>query len=221
MLFNLLFLIALQFSALFVWAQPEFKGGPKNLNSFIANNLIYPEYAKQNCLQGTIYISFKLNKQGRIFDSAVHKGFGIDLDEESLRVVRLTRGKWIIPTTHDTTSMIILPVNFSLKEFECENRSKDDINGAISAYKARQNLTNAVHNFYDKKAKGEYNQAEEEYILTLKKQLGYDEKYIGRLLKQAHRKFKQGDAESACDDYQTIRKLGSDMADEWIAKNCK
>lgn len=221
MLINLLLITVIQFSALFMPAQPEFKGGQRNLSLFIANNLIYPEYAKQNCLQGTIYVSFKLNKQGRIFDSEIHKGFGVDLDDEALRIVRLTSGKWIVPPTHDTTSALILPVNFSLKEYECESRSADNIKGAIAAYKARENLTNAIFNFYDKKSQGgKYSQTEEAHILILKGQLGYDEKYIAKLLKQAQRKVKQGDKESACDDFQTIRKLGSNKADSWIDKNC-
>ena len=80
--------------------QPVFMG--KNLNAFIYNVLIYPEYSLDNCLQGTVNISFRLNKDGRIYQSEVQKGFGTDLDLEALRVVRLTSGKWIIPAGYVT-----------------------------------------------------------------------------------------------------------------------
>ena len=95
---------------------PEFKGGEKKLNSFITNSIIYPEYAKQNCLQGTVYISFQLTRSGRIYNSEVKKGFGVDLDKEALRVVRLTSGRWIVPSAFDTTQAMVLPINFALKE---------------------------------------------------------------------------------------------------------
>ncbi len=201
--------------------QPAFKGGQKNLVSFIDNNLIYPEFSKDNCLQGTVQVSFKLNKQGKIFDSKVQKGFGVDLDVEALRIIRLTSGKWIMPANHDTLVSLVLPVNFALRDFKCEQRSKDEINAAISAYHARLGLNSAIYNFYDKKAEGSYDQTDEARIIALKAQLGYDSKYIDRLFKQAQRKLKQGDNEGACEDAQTIRRLGSDVSTSLIEQNCK
>jgi len=200
--------------------RPAFKGGQKSLASFIDNNLIYPEFSKDNCLQGTIQVSFKLNKQGKIYNSKVEKGLGVDLDIEALRVVRLTTGKWIIPANHDTLVSIVLPVNFALRDFKCDQRSRDEINAAINAYKARLGLNNVIFNFYDRKAEGSYDQADEERILALKTQLGYDDKFIERLFKQAQRKLKQGDKEGACEDAQTIRRLGSDRSAIIIEENC-
>ena len=201
--------------------QPQFKGGQNNLHSFIKNHLIYPEFSKANCLQGTINVSFKLDRQGNIYDSEVQKGYGIDLDDEALRIVRLSSGKWIIPANYDTTTAVVLPVNFSLKDYECEQRDKDQLNAAISAYHARTDLTKAILNFYDKMAAGEAKAGEEAEILALKNQLGYNEKYINRLYKQALRKLKQGDKESACEDFHTVRRLGSELADKSIQKNCR
>lgn len=201
--------------------QPTFKGGQKSLTSFIDNNLIYPEFSKDNCLQGTIQVSFKLNRQGRIYESKIHKGFGVDLDMEALRVVRLTSGKWIMPANHDTLVSLVLPVNFSLRDFKCEQRSKDEINAAISAYQARMGLNSAIYNFYDKKGQGNYDPADEARIIALKIQLGYDSKFVDRLFKQAQRKLKQGDKEGSCEDLQTIRRLGSDISATMIAQNCK
>jgi TonB family protein len=201
--------------------QPVFKGGQRSLVSFIDNNLIYPEFSKENCLQGTIQVSFKLNKQGRIYDSRITKGFGIDLDMEALRVVRLTSGKWIMPANHDTLISLVLPVNFTLREFKCEERSKEEINAAINTYQARLGLNNAIFNFYDKKIQGSYNPTEEAGILSLKFQLGYDEKFIDRMLKQAQRKLKQGDKEGACEDFITVQRLGSDKSKMMIEQNCR
>jgi TonB family protein len=221
MILNILIVIACQFFGFITTEQPEFKGGSKNLNAFISNNLIYPEFSKENCIQGTVNISFKLNRQGKVYASEVQKGYGIDLDDEALRVVRLSSGKWIVPPSHDTTTALILPVNFSLRGYQCEQLSKDQVRAAINAYHARIDLSKAIFNFYDKKSMGVYDQSDESRIMALKVQLGYNEKYIDRLLKQGQRKLKQGDSESACDDFQSVRKLGSDKANSLIEQNCK
>jgi TonB family protein len=200
---------------------PEFKGGQKSLNSFIARNLIYPEYSKQNCIEGTVQISFKLTSTGNIFGSKIQKGYGVDIDDEALRIVRLTTGRWIVPSPFDTTQAIVIPINFSLKEYNCHQRSKEDIKEAITAFKAQQNLTQAIVNFYDKKSSRAYSAADEAKIVDLKRQLGYDEKYFKQLLKRAQQKLKQGDKDGACEDFNFIRKLGSDKAKAFIANNCK
>ena len=207
--------------AIFQDTAPEFKGGERSLNSFISRNLIYPEYAKQNCLQGTVQISFQLNKKGEVLSSQVHKGFGIDLDDEALRIVRLTSGNWKVPASFYTTQNIVIPINFSLKDYNCNEHSPDDIQTAITAYKARQDLTKAVINFYDKKASGSYSAEDESKILEIKQQLGYNERFFDRLLKQAQQKLKQGDNEAACDDFNLIRKLGSDKAKNFPTTSCK
>lgn len=221
MLFQLLFVFLFNPAMLPAEDEPVFKGGQKSLFTFIYNNLIYPEYSRENCLQGTVQISFKLNKQGKIWYSEVKKGFGTDLDAEALRVVRLTSGKWTMPFEHDTLTSMVLPVNFALKDFKCEERSKDEINAAINAYHARMGISNVIFNYYDKKVEGNADAADELRIQTLKAQLGYDDKFIDRLLKQAQRKLKQEDRQGACEDFQIIRRLGSDKSAQFIDQYCK
>ena len=201
--------------------QPQFRGGGRSLTSFLVHNQIYPEYSKSNCIQGTIYVKFKLNHDGEVYDSEVQKGLGVDLDQEALRLIRLSSGEWSVPANHDTTKTIVLPVNFSLKEYDCEQRSPENISQAIMAYRTRTNLTKAVINFYQKKAAGEYIEGDESKIYELKAHLGYDEKYSKRLLKQAERKIKQKDIEGACEDLVLIRNLGSNIAEAMISRNCR
>jgi TonB family protein len=200
---------------------PEFKGGTRSLSKFISSNLIYPEFSRLNCIQGTINIRFKLNGQGKISSSKVDKGMGLDLDLEALRLVRLTSGRWNVPASFDTTQSVVIPINFSLTEFNCTSRSADDIKEAIAAYRSSQDLTRVIMNFYDKKSKGIYNSGEESRIQQLKSQLGYDEKFITRFLKQAQQKLKQGDKEAACEDFNFIRRLGSDKANSFLIKDCR
>ncbi|WP_291404156.1 TonB family protein [Daejeonella sp.] len=218
---NLLIALFFLVSSLFVDEQPVFKGGQNKLTVFIYNNLIYPEYSRDNCIQGTIQVSFKLNQEGKIYHSEVTKGFGIDLDQEALRIVRLTSGKWTMPANHDTSISMVLPVNFSLKDYKCEERSKDEIKAAISAYNGREGLKKVVFNYYDLKIKGKNNPADEARIEAIKMQLGFNTKYVDRLLKQAQYKIKQGDRQGACEDFQTIRLIGSDKSDQFLKQYCQ
>lgn len=215
----ILFLFSLQAS--FKPAEnPFFKGGSSGLATFINQSMIYPEYSKQNCIEGTIEISFRLNNKGRIIESQVQKGLGIDLDDEALRLIRLTSGKWTVPAHYDTTSVLTLPVNFSLRQFNCW-RSASEIKAAIDAYKAQAYLSDAVITYYEKKDKGTYTAEDEQKILRLKEELGYDEDYISRVIDQAKQKIKQNDQEGACKDLQFIRKIGSNKADKLISTYCK
>jgi len=216
---HLLSFIFLLFASFFSDDQPVFKG--KNLNVFISNILIYPAYSRDNCLQGTVNVSFKLNKQGRIYHSEVQKGYGTDLDFEALRVVRMTSGKWEVPPSHDTLVSMILPVNFSLRDFKCEELSKDEINAAINAYQARKGMSEVVFNYYEKKEAGVIDEAGEIRVQALKYQLGYDEQFIEKLLKQAQRKLKQEDTEGACEDFLIIKRLGSDRSVPYLNQYCK
>ncbi|MBC8053567.1 MAG: TonB family protein [Sphingobacteriaceae bacterium] len=208
-------------ASVFLNDSPEFKGGARGLNSFITRNLIYPEYSKQNCVQGTIQISFRLDRKGGIIESRVQKGFGIDLDDEALRIIRLTSGHWKVPQSFDTTQSIVIPINFSLKEYNCAERSQEDIRTSIAAYKAHEDLSKAVINFYEKKNNGSYSAADEMKILELKQQLGYDERFFDRLLRQGQQKLKQGDKYGACEDFNLIRKLGSEKSRKQLAENCR
>lgn len=220
MYLNLALTFWLTVSGLFSDSNPEFKGGARSLNSFITSNLIYPEYSKQNCIQGTIHVSFQLDGKGRIVSSGIEKGLGIDLDVEALRIIRLTSKRWIVPASFDTTQAIVIPINFSLREYNCENQSADQTKKAISTYRTRLDLTKAIVNFYTKKASGSFSASDELKIEGLKRELGYDQRFFDQTLRQAQQKLKQGDRESACEDFNLIRNLGSDKAEKFIQKSC-
>lgn len=217
---NFILALLTTLAAFFYEGQPEFKGGAIKLNSFITSNIVYPEFAKQNCLQGTIQVKFKLDKTGRVYDSWVQKGFGVDLDKEALRIVRLTSGKWTIPASYDTTVALVLPINFALEQYKCEQRSRDDINAAIAAYHAREGMIRAITNFYQKKDAGQTG-SDATKVLELKAELGFDDAFVNRMLKQAQTKIKQGDKESACEDFNFIHNIGSDKADKLLAQYCR
>jgi len=200
-------------------AQVQFKSGPSGFASFLKNNTIYPQFSKQNCIQGTVNVSFKLDQNGKVYSSKVTRGIISDLDNEALRLVRMSSGKWQVPAGYDTTISVVAPVNFKLSGYGCEGKSRADIKSTIIAFEAEEGLTNAVINFYKNKAQAKPGQ--EAQILAIKSQLGIDDAYMDEVIEMALKKIKQGDKEGACEDFNLVKNLGSDKADDYLAKYCK
>lgn len=72
---------------------PEFPGGEAALRSFIAKSINYPVIAQENGIQGKVYVTFVVDKDGGISDAKIARGVDPSLDKEALRVVN-TLPKW-------------------------------------------------------------------------------------------------------------------------------
>jgi len=214
-----LIVICLFCSSIMVSAQVQFKKGPSGFADFLKDKTVYPGYSKQNCIQGTVSVSFKLDQHGNVYSSKITKGIISDLDDEALRLIRISSGKWQVPAGYDTTISVIVPVNFRLTGFNCEGKSKSEIQAAILAYKAEEGLTDAVINFY--KNIGQAKPGQEVQILAIKKQLGIDDEYLSEVIGSGLKKIKQGDRQGACEDFNFVKNMGSKKADEYLVKYCK
>ncbi len=71
-----------------VESAPGFPGGPLALKQFITEHLTYPVLAREANIQGTVYLSFIVDKTGGISDVSVLRGIGGGCDEEAVRVVQ-------------------------------------------------------------------------------------------------------------------------------------
>ena len=76
-------------SIIAVQQQPEFKDGVAAMYQFLGKNIIYPATARENGIEGTVYVSFVVGKDGSIRDAQVKRGIGGGCSEEALRVVKL------------------------------------------------------------------------------------------------------------------------------------
>lgn len=72
----------------FAEQMPEFPGGKDALVAFISKNLNYPEQAVEEGIEGVVYVSFVVEKDGKISNTKVLRGIGGGCDEEALRVVQ-------------------------------------------------------------------------------------------------------------------------------------
>ena len=68
---------------------PTYPGGKDAYLKFIKDNVVYPEQALTNKVEGLVYVRYTVNNIGEIVDVEVTKGIGNGCDEEAIRVIRL------------------------------------------------------------------------------------------------------------------------------------
>jgi periplasmic protein TonB len=78
---------------IFVEQAPEFVNGLKAMYQFLGDNIKYPAVARENNIEGTVYVGFVVGKDGAIRDVKVKRGIGGGCNEEAIRVVELMP-KW-------------------------------------------------------------------------------------------------------------------------------
>lgn len=66
---------------------PEFPGGEAALRAYIANSIKYPVIAQENGIQGKVYVTFVVGKDGSVSNATIARGVDPSLDKEAIRVV--------------------------------------------------------------------------------------------------------------------------------------
>jgi TonB family protein len=95
---------------------PMFPGGEKALLDFLQENLVYPEKAKADSIQGKVIVRFVVNTKGEAESVDVIKGVHHLLDAEAIRVVDLMNGfKPGKQGGQPVNVWYMVPVNFELK----------------------------------------------------------------------------------------------------------
>ncbi len=93
---------------------PTFVGGPEALRKFLLAHVVVPPFALTNQLAAAVDIEFVLHPDGRMDSIQVSNGACCGLDEEALRVARLTVGKWTPGSINGTPvkTRVDLPIVF-------------------------------------------------------------------------------------------------------------
>ncbi len=94
---------------------PKFKG---DVYEYIAKHIRYPYPAKENGVEGTIWVRFIIDENGNVSDAALvsKRRLGAGLEEEAIRVVK-TMPAWQPGTYKDKPVRVVytLPVHFKLE----------------------------------------------------------------------------------------------------------
>jgi Ca-activated chloride channel homolog len=97
-------------------ATPHFSGGEEELIRFIKRNLTIPEESRKRQIDGTVLVEIIVDIDGGICKVQIVQGIDALLDQEALRIIRLTDGKWKPAEQNGkkVKASVIIPVEFKL-----------------------------------------------------------------------------------------------------------
>ena len=92
---------------------PVFPGGDLEMRKYIADNVVFPDEAKKQKMQGKVMVQFVVNEEGLVENPQIAVGVDPVLDKEAIRVVQ-NMPKWT-PGKHQGKLVKVaftVPVNF-------------------------------------------------------------------------------------------------------------
>jgi TonB family protein len=94
---------------------PEYKGGQLEFSKYLLANMRYPPAARENKVQGKVYVAFIVDKEGFVKNVAVRQGLGSGCDEEAIRLVR-SSPPWSVGKVagNSVDTYFVIPVTFQL-----------------------------------------------------------------------------------------------------------
>lgn len=100
----------------FVEEMPSYPGGDAAMMAYLQRKINYPAIARESNVQGTVYLTFIVDKQGSITDVKVKRGIGAGCEEEAIRVVK-SMPTWTPGKANGRPVFVnyVLPITFSLK----------------------------------------------------------------------------------------------------------
>ena len=95
---------------------PEFPGGETALRKEITGSIQYPGIAVENDIQGKVFVSFVVAKNGEITNAKIARGIHPALDKEALRVIN-SLPKWDPGKQKGEVVNVsyTVPINFALQ----------------------------------------------------------------------------------------------------------
>jgi len=94
---------------------PEYPGGSNALLRDIMSRVNYPEIAKENGIQGKVYVEFVVNSKGKVDKVQIIRGIDPSLNREALRVIKtLTGWKPGMQRGKAVNVKFTVPINFKL-----------------------------------------------------------------------------------------------------------
>ncbi|WP_320018406.1 M56 family metallopeptidase [Labilibaculum manganireducens] len=98
---------------------PQYPGGSLALQKYIAESVRYPKDAFEKGISGRVFVTFVVNKEGKVDQAHVVRGVDASLDAEALRVMN-SIPKWT-PGYEKGEAVSVsytVPINFSFKDDE-------------------------------------------------------------------------------------------------------
>ncbi len=95
---------------------PQFPGGNRGLQKWIATHVKYPAVARENDIQGKVFVRFVVTSKGNVDKVQIIRGVDPLLDAEAVRVVKkLPRWKPGMQRSKPVSVWYTVPINFKLQ----------------------------------------------------------------------------------------------------------
>lgn len=96
---------------------PEYEGGEHAFALLLRDNIRYPKQARQAGIEGRVFVTFVVEKDGSLTDIKTLRAPSADLAEESVRVIKLSP-KWIPGSQYGRPVRIqfTVPILFALQQ---------------------------------------------------------------------------------------------------------
>lgn len=94
---------------------PEFTGGQEAMIKYLQSNIKYPEKARTEKIEGTVYVGFVVTSTGAVTNAQLKKAVHELLDTEALRVIEAMPA-WV-PGEKDGVAVncaMVIPIAFKL-----------------------------------------------------------------------------------------------------------
>jgi len=182
---------------------PEYPGGKPAMSKYVAENIQYPTNAYLDQIEGRVYLTFVVEKNGEITDVRSLRGIGHGCDEEAIRIVQ-NMPNWNPGKQRGIPVRVQynLPVLFVIGE-----EAKQQMNEANNIY------SEALRHFES----ANYS----ETISLLNKAIELSPWYIDAFILRGNAFKEINDLENACIDWNIAKEIGSDELEEIIEEFCK
>ena len=183
--------------------QLDYEGG---LPGFLAKNLKMPLELKLNDTSGTVYIEVVIDTLGEIGYMNVLKGVGFGCEDEVIRLMEISSGKWI-PAMKDGRKVKVkrtYPIKFMMKKM-------------VKGHYVEVNSMRSYNRGVEFMNGGNIEDAIVEYTVALTK----SPKYIDALYNRGVCYYKVGEMEKACEDWESAKELGDNEVQSLLNEYCK
>ena len=99
--------------------EPSFPGGPEAFGKYLSKKINYPAIAKENNVQGKVFLNFTVERDGSLTDIKVVRGIGSGCDDEAVLVLKSSpRWRPGIQNGRAVRVSYTIPISFTLTQEE-------------------------------------------------------------------------------------------------------
>ena len=105
--------------------QPEYPGGIAKFYEYLGKSIKYPKMAVNNKVSGKVFLTFIVERDGKLSDVKITRGLGSGTDEEALRVIR-DSPNWNPGVTQGKTVRVRYNINVNFTLNPSSEKAKTD-----------------------------------------------------------------------------------------------